>query len=197
MSVSEPSPPRWVAIQRNPRSGSGRQRMLLVDLVRALRRRGLRPCVFKDRQRLADRIADPKQRDGLVGIVAAGGDGTVADVFNRYPGIPVAILPMGTENLLARYLKIRASGEEIARLIASGSLRRFDLGLLGERRFALMASAGLDAEIIHRVHAARRGHISHASYLQPILDSFRKYEYPRYELSWMTRRSLFRHDWRW
>jgi diacylglycerol kinase family enzyme len=178
MAASDTSLPRWVAVQRNPKSGSGRQRALLVDLVRGLRQRGLRPRVFKDRQRLADRVADPARRGGLVCIVAAGGDGTVSDVFNRFPGIPIAILPMGTENLLARYLKIPASGQEVARLIEAGSLRRFDLGLLGTRRFALMVSAGLDADVVRRTHAARQGHISHATYLQPILESLRMYDYP-------------------
>lgn len=178
MSASDTSSIRWVAVQRNPKSGSGRQRALLVDLIRGLRRRGLRPCVFKDRQRLADRVGDPRRRAGLVCIVAAGGDGTVADVFNRFPGVPIAILPMGTENLLARYLKIPASGDEVARLIAAGSLRKFDLGLLGTRRFALMVSAGVDADVVRLTHAARQGHISHATYIQPILESLRTYDYP-------------------
>lgn len=178
MTLSDNNSARWVAIQRNPNSGSGSQRALLLEFVRELRRCGLRPRVFKDRQKLADRIADPGARRDLVCIVAAGGDGTVADVFNRFPGIPVAILPMGTENLLARYLGIGPSGEGVARLIAAGLKRRFDLGLVGERRFALMVSAGVDAEVIRRVHEARVGHISHAAYIQPILESLRMYDYP-------------------
>ncbi|HTI51049.1 MAG TPA: diacylglycerol kinase family protein [Planctomycetaceae bacterium] len=168
----------WVAIQRNPKSGSGTQRQMLVDLVRTLRALRLRPRVFKDRERLQRRVHDPRWRDGLRCIVAAGGDGTVADVFNRFPGIPVAVLPMGTENLLARHLGIPSSGADVARLIAADSRCRFDLGLVGNRRFALMVSAGFDAEVVRNTHAAREGHISHATYIQPILESLRNYEHP-------------------
>jgi len=170
--------PNFVAIQRNPRSGRGKHRELLLALVRSLRSRGLTPRLFKDRERLRRWVSDPAHREHLRCIVGAGGDGTLSDVFNRFPGIPIAILPLGTENLLARHLGVPRSGEAVARLIAEGSCRRFDLGLMGQRRFALMASAGFDADVIHRLHAVRSGPISHATYLQPILESLRRYEHP-------------------
>lgn len=176
-------PERWVAIQRNPAAGSGLQRALLGDLVRGLRRAGFRVRMFKDRARLRKWVSAHEQTGDLVCLVAAGGDGTVADVFNRFPGVPVAILPMGTENLLARYLNVPASGSAVAELIATDSKRKFDLGLLGTRRFALMVSAGFDAEVVRRVHAARRGHISHTTYIQPILDSLRSYDHPELRLT--------------
>jgi diacylglycerol kinase family enzyme len=45
-----------------------------------------------------------------------------------------------------------------------------------------MASVGFDADVISRLHDSRRGHISRASYVQPILESVRKYEYPEIRL---------------
>lgn len=172
----------WVAIQRNPKSGAGPRRRMLLDLIRTLRERGIKCRVFKDRQQLERRVNDPAWRDGLMCIVAMGGDGTVADVFNRFPGVRVAILPAGTENLLSRYLGIPRSGSAVGNLIAAGQTRTLDLCLLGTRRFALMASAGFDADVIHRVHASRTGHISRASYFKPILDSVRRYGYPELQL---------------
>lgn len=174
---------RWVAIQRNPKSGSGRLRHRLLELVHELRRLGFRTRMFKSRERLEAWTKDAQRGGELACIVAAGGDGTVADVFNRHPGIPIAILPLGTENLLARYLRIPASGREAAQLIAQGDVRRLDLCQLGERRFALMASAGFDADVIGRLHGSRRGHISRFSYVQPILESVRRYEYPEIRLT--------------
>jgi diacylglycerol kinase family enzyme len=41
-----------------------------------------------------------------------------------------------------------------------------------------MASAGFDADVMHRAHARRTGHINRWSYLQPIAESLRKYPYP-------------------
>jgi len=174
--------PRWVAIQRNPRSGTGKGRDWLVDLARELKRLGFRPRIFKNRQRMDAWLAEPAVCDNLACIVAAGGDGTVADVFNRHPGVRLAILPLGTENLLARFFGIPASGVEVARMIAGNRARVVDLCQMRDRRFVLMASAGFDADVISRLHHARRGNISRLSYVQPILESVRKYEYPEIRL---------------
>lgn len=171
-----------VAIQRNPRSGSGAGRHELVELVRELKRLSFRPRMFKSRERLVAWLAEPGIRSELACIVAAGGDGTVADVFNRHPGVPISVLPLGTENLLARYLGLPRSGRKLARVIAGGHTRLLDLCQLGVRRFVLMASVGFDADVICRLHESRRGHISRISYVQPILESVRKYEYPEIRL---------------
>lgn len=172
----------WVAIQRNPGSGSGRRRKHLLELVYELKRRGLRPVLFRDRERLARRLADPARSAGLVGIVAAGGDGTIADVVNRYPGRPVCPFPLGTENVLCRRLGIRADGAQVAEMLARGRTRLFDVGESGSRRFLLMASAGFDAEVIHRLHIGRRGNISHWSYLTPLLAAMSSYQWPQYRV---------------
>ena len=172
----------WVAIQRNPKSGAGPRRKLLLELIQHLRRAGIRSKVFSDRQELELRLNNAVAAAGLLCIVAMGGDGTVADVFNRFPGLRVAILPAGTENLLARFLGIRRSGRDVAQMIIAGHTRKLDLCVLGTRRFALMASAGFDASVIHRVHTARTGHISRFSYFQPILHSLRTYGYPQMQL---------------
>lgn len=167
----------WVAIQRNPTSGTGARRGVLLELVRELKRRGIRPRLFANRERMQAKLVDPATRDNLVCVLAAGGDGTVGDVVNRYPGLPLATLPLGTENLLAKYLGIAPSGAQVAELIASSSRRKLDLGLLNGRRFTLMASCGFDAAVVHRTHANRRGNIRKWHYLPPIWHSIRKYDH--------------------
>ncbi len=170
----------WVAIQRNPSSGSGQRRRYLLDLVAALKRHDLRPHIFSRRAALAERLEDPERRAALVGIVAAGGDGTLTDVANRFPGVPACPFPLGTENLLAKYLGVPLDGEIAAGIIAAGHRRRFDVGLAGnETRFLIMGSAGFDADVIHRLHAARKGNISHLSYVSPICRSALQYSFPR------------------
>jgi len=168
----------WVAIQRNPSSGAGFQRAEIVALCTNLRRLGIRPRIFSRRERLAERLSRPDGRSGLACLVAAGGDGTVSDLINRFPDVPLAILPLGTENLLARHLGIPCDGRAVAEMIAQCSTRRIDVGLLNGRRFTLMASAGFDADIIHRVHSRRQGNIQKSNYIQPILETLRTYRYP-------------------
>jgi diacylglycerol kinase family enzyme len=41
-----------------------------------------------------------------------------------------------------------------------------------------MATCGIDADIVARLHDRRRGHIRRWAYLKPILDSIRSYQYP-------------------
>ena len=170
----------WVAIQRNPRSGSGKRRRFLLDLASALKRHDLRPHIFSRREILAERLKDPERRSALVGIVAAGGDGTLTDVANRFPGVPACPFPLGTENLLAKYLGIPLDGEAAARIIAAGKIRKFDVGQAGEgTKFLIMGSVGFDAEVIRRLHDSRRGNISHLSYVSPICRSVISYSFPR------------------
>ncbi len=166
----------WVAIQRNRTSGAGRQFPPLVDLIRGLRQHGFIPRLFANRAHLDAAIAS--HRDTLIGIVAAGGDGTVLDLINRHPEVPIAVLPMGTENLLARYLGIpRRGGSFVARMIATGHTDRFDVGTINHSRFLIMASCGIDAAIIHHAHLARRGHITRRHYWTPILHTLQTWSY--------------------
>ena len=88
-----PADKRLVVIQRNPRSGSGAGRKELLRLVRALRRADYRVRMFRSREKLDARLSIPECQQILRCIVAAGGDGTVADIANRHPGCPIAILP--------------------------------------------------------------------------------------------------------
>lgn len=173
------STPPWVAIQRNPRSGAGLQTKPIRSLITELKRLGLRPRLYSKREELDTAVNDPVRRAGLKGIVAAGGDGTLLDVMNRHPQVPVAILPLGTENLCAKYLGIPRDGSAVANIVADGATVRFDVGRLGNQRFMVMASVGFDAAVIHAVHAARRGHISRWTYLKPIAACLAKYRHPQ------------------
>lgn len=168
----------WIAVQHNLVSGAGGQTGLLKELVLGLERHGLRTQIFTDREVAQRAISDPEMRPLLRGIVAAGGDGTLLDITTRYPGVPVAILPLGTENLVARYLGIPRSGTAVANMIAGGRQCRLDAARLGDRRFTVMASVGFDADVIHRAHLRRKGHITRAQYIGPILSTIREHKYP-------------------
>ena len=119
-------------------------------------------------------MENPEHRAQLRCLVAAGGDGTIGDLVTRYPDAPLAIFPMGTENLFAKFLRIPRNGRELADLIIDGSTWRFDVGRIGERRFCVMAGVGLDAAIVHEAHARRRGHIRKWQYIPPIWHAWRR-----------------------
>lgn len=88
-------------------------------------------------------------------VVVAGGDGTVRVVCAELArtDIPVAVLPAGTGNLLARNLGISLDLDEALSQLLDGSEQRIDSVLikgdqLGDDRFVVMAGLGLDAAII-------------------------------------------------
>jgi diacylglycerol kinase family enzyme len=150
--------PREVAILANPQAGSQRRRQQVQELVFALRARGLDVTLCGDRSQLTDLVQS--RGDRLRCVVAAGGDGTVNEVLNRAPHIPMAILPLGNENLVARCFRLGRSAARLAEAIASASVCSLDLGRANGRFFSLMAGIGFDAQVIHDVHRTRRGHIN-------------------------------------
>jgi diacylglycerol kinase (ATP) len=168
----------WVAIQRNPSSGSGKGARELLRLIHALKAHGLKPRLYSRRADLDAAASDPNRRTDLKGIVAAGGDGTLLDIANRFPGVPIAVLPLGTENLFSRALGLTCDGERLADVIAAGRTARFDCARANGRRFLVVASAGFDAEVIHLAHARRSGRIQRWFYALPIATALAKYSFP-------------------
>ncbi len=83
-------------------------------------------------------------------VIACGGDGTVRACAEALAGtsIPLAIVPAGTGNLLARNLGIP---EDPARAVANacgGRRRHLDVGRVNGEAFAVMAGVGFDARMI-------------------------------------------------
>lgn len=184
-SVSE-SRPRRVLISVNPRAGARSGRPTVEKLAAHLRDRDYEVEILDDIERVA-RISDQALRNGeLRAVVAAGGDGTAALVANSTtPETPLALLPLGTENLLSKYLGVSTNPLLVSEIIDQGAAVRLDAGRADGRIFLLMVGCGLDAEVVRRMHAMRTGHIHQLSYAKPVLDSICRYRYPtlrvRYE----------------
>ena len=85
---------------------------------------------------------------------------------------------MGTENLLAKYLRLGQDPNQIAEMVVAGRVRQLDVGSVNGRLFLIMLSCGFDAEVVRRLHEDRSGNIHHFSYAKPIIDAIRTYEYP-------------------
>jgi diacylglycerol kinase (ATP) len=66
-------------------------------------------------------------------VCAIGGDGTVNETVNGLAGsgVPLAIVPTGTVNVLAMELGIPLDPPDAVRVIERGSLSWIDLGLAG------------------------------------------------------------------
>ena len=87
---------------------------------------------------------------GVHAVFTAGGDGTLNEAIQGLAGTETAIgaLPLGTMNVWARELGLVLDPVEAARQLASGQVRRVDLGRANGRYFLLMAGLGVDAEAV-------------------------------------------------
>jgi diacylglycerol kinase (ATP) len=89
--------------------------------------------------------------EGCVVVFVCGGDGTVMAGATALAGtgVPMAILPLGTGNLLARNLDLPLDDEAAAlRIGVHGATRQIDVGAIEGKRFVVMAGLGFDAAIM-------------------------------------------------
>ena len=172
-----------VVISMNPKSGATDQRAVVDKLTACLTEYGFEVLLLTDVAEMIDVVG---QHFGgrLRCVVAAGGDGTISLLANELPeNTPLAILPLGTENLLAKYLGVSADPTALANMIVAGDCRQLDVGKANGKLFLVMASCGFDADVVHRLHSNRQGHIRHWSYAKPVVSAIRKYKYPKIRIS--------------
>jgi diacylglycerol kinase family enzyme len=100
-------------------------------------------------------------------VIAAGGDGTVRACVEQLAGtdIALAILPFGTGNLLAANLGVPLRTRDALALVTSGRRRCLDVGVLGDRTFAVMAGIGLDALMLRDAPETLKRRIGWPAYL--------------------------------
>ena len=178
---------RGVLIVANPYSGSLENRRRVAALAEALGRAGFEPKELWHRRERTAELADPDHARKWNCVVAAGGDGTVADLINERPRVPIAVLPLGTENVFAHAFGFSSDAERLAGAIAQGRARTVDLGRANGRRFSSMVGVGFDAEVVRRLALWRsRGRklkrVTYWSYVGRILEAIAGYSYGPLEL---------------
>jgi diacylglycerol kinase family enzyme len=160
MSEQDGQPPRqdgagWVGIAANAYSGTGRGRRRVDRLAAELRDRGLHVQLAWTLDERAALVARSHEEGSCRCLVAAGGDGTVAALLNERPNAPITVLSAGTENLFARHFGMSRDPVRVADTILNGQLTTIDVGCVAQRRFALMAGIGFDADVVSRHHRNR------------------------------------------
>ncbi len=156
-----------VLVISNPVSGQGRARLHGEALAEMLGRRGHDPhCLCSTpagaRQWLQPHLA------GAEAIAVVGGDGTVRSVARviAESGVPLVHVPQGNENLFARSLHMGPHLEDTVRLLETGVRHEVDVAMAGGHAMMLMASIGLDAEVVADVAARRGDRVSDWDYLR-------------------------------
>jgi YegS/Rv2252/BmrU family lipid kinase len=84
-------------------------------------------------------------------VLACGGDGTVTACAEGVTGtgVPLAIIPMGTGNLLARNVGVPMGMDEALAVALGGVQQPIDAGRVNGTLFVVMAGLGLDAQMLN------------------------------------------------
>jgi diacylglycerol kinase family enzyme len=168
-----------VLIFTSPKAGSGAGRDQIPRLVSLVRDHGVSVAIIETVAELKARVSEAARPL----IVAAGGDGTLALAAQSVDAdIPIAPMPLGTENLLARHFGHLADADAVLSTLRHGCIDRIDAGLANGRPFLIMASCGFDAEVVRGMHLTRGGHISRFSYARPILRAVCRYPFPQIQI---------------
>ena len=165
--------PRLLVIY-NPIAGRRRQRFL-SRVIEAMERRGasirLEPTNARGH---AETMARAAATDGRTDrLVVAGGDGTINEALNGLAGsaLPLAIVPLGTANVLAHELGLGSSARAVADAALDGTPRAVSLGTVNGRRFSMMAGTGFDAHVVRDVSTRLKRAIGKGAYA---LETFRQ-----------------------
>jgi diacylglycerol kinase family enzyme len=120
-----------------------------VEIADALRERGLTV--------IAESLDDPGGIAGIIvrhaesvdRVIVGGGDGTLGSATRPAvdAGLPLAILPLGTANNVARTLGIPDDLDTACDIAAGNERRRIDVGEVNGRCFLTAASFGLSVAI--------------------------------------------------
>ena len=173
---------KTVAILANPLAGQGNGRATAEALQTSLPAAGVGVTVIFD----APAAANAEVLAAADAVIAIGGDGTLRAAASRCLEVrgnipPLLLIPMGTANLMGRYLGIHWLPEELAQRaiesLRNGRIVMLDAARANGKLFFVMAGIGIDAQFIHEMDRIRSGPIKYASYVVPAALALAKYRY--------------------
>ncbi len=117
-------------------------------------------------------------------VVAAGGDGTIAEVASGLSGtgVRLGVIPLGTANVLAHELALPFAPRAVAAALAFGRTRTLWPGMARgadcSRLFVQMLGIGFDAHVVHRLPVSLKRAFGRGAYALQTLHDAMSYRYP-------------------
>ncbi len=182
----------------NPNAGNGghARRRLLDEARRVLAAAGIHADLVETKgPGDATEIANRASLEGRQLVIACGGDGTLNEVVNGLAGqqnghrVPLALLPGGTANILAKELGIPWNIASATRKLLQGEVKEIALGLATpllqpERKkyFLSVAGAGPDGMIVYSVDLELKARVGILAYWYQGMRELLRYEYPHFRV---------------
>ncbi len=136
----------------------------------------------------ATELARAAAAEGRRMVVAAGGDGTIAEVANGLLGSDSAlgIIPLGTANVLAKEFRLSTSPRAIANALAYRRTKLLWPGVARlegrEHVFVQMVGLGFDGAVVHGLQPLLKKMIGKGAYVWQSLWESVAYRFPRVRL---------------
>jgi diacylglycerol kinase (ATP) len=172
----------------NPAAGGGRRVRQLDEARRIFRAAGIETELQNTTAPgEATALAQRAVQQGRHLVIVCGGDGTVNEVVNGLAcsQVPLAVLPAGTANVLAKELSLPWNLARAARRIVRAKYRRIALGLAipekssGEPRYFLsLAGAGADGALVSAVPSEFKRKAGIFAYWREGFRQLTRYEFP-------------------
>jgi diacylglycerol kinase (ATP) len=183
-SSGEVLPRRGILIY-NPTAGQRDLRARMSALIDRLRSRGVE-LVNAPTGGPGDATAIVKSfvDRGIDVVAVCGGDGTVSEAACGLAdsGVPLAILPGGTSNVLALELGIPLDPDQAGDLLLGAMVRPVRIAHADGRPFLLWAGAGLDARVMGSMNLQLKRWFGRTGIFVTAADQFFRYEFPRMEV---------------
>jgi diacylglycerol kinase (ATP) len=182
-SQSVRPPARRFVVVVNPDAGSTHKR-LVVKVVERLRALGADVTLKAASQ--PDAIFTIASASNADAILIAGGDGSINQAVRGLssrakPRPALGIIPVGTVNVLSQDIGLSRSADALARSFVKGVTTPLHFGEANGRPFVLMASAGVDAEIVRSVDLNLKKKIGRVAYLYSALRTLWRSDFPTIE----------------
>jgi diacylglycerol kinase (ATP) len=176
----------YVGYIMNPKSGAGSGKQIARRFRDYLCQAGVevRTVFTQSLNHARELAAGFASDDGCMLVIAAGGDGTVRQVGRGLEGAqkPMMVIPCGTENLIANEIGYDERLATLIKTFESDNVKSLDLCSANGACFGAIAGIGFDAEVVHRVHRDRLGHINHLDYFWPIWRTFWEHKFPTLDI---------------
>jgi diacylglycerol kinase (ATP) len=182
----------------NPNAGSGgnARRRLLDEARKILASSGIDAELAETiGPGHATEIAQRAVREQRQLVIACGGDGTLNEVVNGLAEasnghrVPLALLPGGTANILAKELNLPWDIPGAARRLVHGKVREIALGLATpleqpdrRRYFLSVAGAGPDGMIVYSVDLGLKARVGILAYWWQGAREVLRYTFPRFRV---------------
>lgn len=171
-------------IVANPIAGRGRAVQAAAELEAGLGRSGIAAEVHLCQGRGDGRRRVRCMDEGVDLVISVGGDGTLREVFDGLldQELPVAVLPMGTGNVLSLDLGLPRDVDGLLECIAGRHTTPIDVAEVNGQLAFLAAGVGIDGWVVHELEARRRGPITKLSYASALMRCLGGYREPRLEV---------------